>query len=100
MAAWPQEGRHKVSDWTSRFSDWAKEDLGKPVTQIVLHEKSLAGIGMVRALGSIPSGAMLVAVSDEPLLETLSSTLPAHQELIGDKRPIIPIPAVNLGRRQ
>ena len=89
-----------TTSWTTRFREWTREDCGKSLSQIVLHDRALAGVALARMLGTIPQGTLLVAVSDASAVENLASTLNSFREILEDPRPVIPIPDVALGRRQ
>jgi len=89
-----------MSDWMELFRGWATKNRGAHLGQIVLHERALGGIALTRILGTLPEGALLVAVKDAQELENLSNALGGFMDILQDKRPIIPIPDVSLGRRQ
>ncbi|MCQ2396746.1 MAG: transcription-repair coupling factor [Lentisphaeria bacterium] len=89
-----------MSNWKTRFKEWAGEDHGKWSPQIVIHEQSLAGVALARLLGNSPDSVLLVAASDASAVESLSNSLALFKEILEDKRPIIPIPDVAIGRQQ
>ena len=90
----------RKSDWQARFRAWAGEDGGVFPGQMCLADRSLGGVALARLLQTRKDEPFLVAVSDSATLEALSAALSGYLELLGDTRPVVPVPEVNLGRRQ
>ncbi|MBP5301204.1 MAG: hypothetical protein J6Y80_07330, partial [Victivallales bacterium] len=89
----------KVKNWQERFQAWSREKCGAP-NRLVIPEKRLQALALMRVLASHPSGSLLVATADASALDELANSLESFRELLGDSRSVIPIPEVSPGRRQ
>lgn len=85
--------------WQERFAAWAHERT-TAANRIVVPEKRLTALALMRVLAAHPDGAVLVATADAAEAEALANSLEGFRELLGDARPVIPIPEVAPGRRQ
>ncbi len=85
--------------WQERFGAWAHEK-GASANRIVVPEARLSAVALMRVLAQHPTGAVLVATADAAEAEALANSLEGFRELLGDGRPVIPVPEVAPGRRQ
>ncbi len=89
-----------MTSWKNTFRAWAGSQEGTFPPQLLLHDPSLTSVAAAWLLQKRKEGQFLLAVSDSAALESLSSGLATFLEMLGDPRPVVPIPEVALGRRQ
>ena len=88
--------------WLHLLHTWASQGTEKNAlpSQVFLHPPAMLSIAAAWLLQKWQGKPFLLAVSDTSTLESLSSSLATHLALLGDPRPVVPIPQVSLGRHQ
>lgn len=89
----------KNKDWQTRFQAWARERMAT-ANRIVVPEPRLQALALTRVLAQHPKGAVLAVTSDAAELDALANGLEGFRDILGDARPVIPVPEVAPGRRQ
>ena len=89
----------RSKDWQTRFQAWARERTST-ANRIVVPEPRLQALALTRVLAQHPKGAVLAVTSDAAELDALANGLDGFRDILGDARPVIPVPEVAPGRRQ
>lgn len=86
-------------DWRARVRDWATTPLPASAFRMALHDAALVPAALVQVLASRKDTILIVA-PDQGKADTIGTTLSAYMKIIGDKRTLVPVNELTLGRNQ
>ncbi|MCR4574688.1 MAG: transcription-repair coupling factor [Lentisphaeria bacterium] len=89
-----------MSGWQDTFKKWvADAKIPKGAFRMELHDYDLLPLALAQLLGH-REGSLLVIAADSARADALSSALDSYMKLMGDKRLIVPLQELVLGKYQ
>jgi len=89
-----------MSTWKETLRKWCLQtEIPSGWTAISLRDYSLVPLAVAQIV-SQRQGSLLVVVADAAKLDALSNALDTYRKVLGDPRPLIPLPEVAISRSQ
>ena len=88
-----------MGDWKEKLAAFARTKLPEKQFRLCIYDDELVPAALLNVLENQREGSLLVVLPDSAMLEAVASSLDDFCGIIGETRPIVPLPEVSPSRK-